>query len=57
MEVGVATDLPLSLWDEAVEILASDAVDMKELFSFTAEFDRTVVVSWTDRGTRQVIEV
>ncbi|KAL7531687.1 hypothetical protein ACHAXR_007165 [Thalassiosira sp. AJA248-18] len=52
---GVATDKPVPLWGEAVEILAPGLVEIKELVSFTAGFDRTVVVSGVDR--RQVIEV
>jgi hypothetical protein len=60
--VGVATDKPIPLWDEAVEILASGVVDMSELISFTAGFDRTVVVSGSSSSggnsqQRQVIEV
>jgi alpha-tubulin suppressor-like RCC1 family protein len=55
--VGVATDRAVPLWDEAVEVLASGIVDMSELISFTAGFDRTIVVSGTDNGRRQVIEV
>lgn len=55
--VGVATDRPIPLWDEAVEVLASGVVDMSALISFTAGFDRTVVVSGSDNGRRQVIEV
>ena len=42
--VGVATDKPVPLWDEAVEILAPGLVEMDELVSFTAGFDRTLVV-------------
>jgi len=53
--VGIATDKPKPLWDEAVEILAPGVVDMNELVSFTAGFDRTSVVYGSDR--RQVIEV
>ena len=53
--VGVATDRPVPLWGEAVEILAPGLIDMKELISFTAGFDRTAVVYGLDR--RQVIEV
>lgn len=59
--VGVATDKPVPLWDEAVEVLASGVVDMSELISFTAGFDRTVVVSGSssdgNNKQRQVIEV
>lgn len=60
--VGVATDKPVPLWDEAVEVLASGVVDMRELISFTAGFDRTVVVSGSSSSSgnsqqRQVIEV
>lgn len=43
--VGVATDRPVPLWDEAVEILAPGAVDARGVASFTAGFDRTVVVA------------
>jgi len=53
--VGIATDKPKPLWDEAVEILAPGVVDMNELVSFTAGFDRTSIVYGSDR--RQVIEV
>ncbi|KAL3815581.1 hypothetical protein ACHAXA_001560 [Cyclostephanos tholiformis] len=55
--VGVATDKPAPLWDEAVEVLASGVVDVTKLISFTAGFDRTIVVSGSDDGRRQVIEV
>jgi hypothetical protein len=55
--VGVATDKAVPLWDEAVEVLASGVVDVTELISFTAGFDRTIVVSGSDDGRRQVIEV
>ena len=55
--VGVATDKAVPLWDEAVEVLASGVVDVTELISFTAGFDRTCVVSVSGDGRRQVIEV
>ena len=56
--VGIATDTPIPLWNEAVEILASGVVNMNELVSFTAGFDRTTVVSGgKDKRRRQVIEV
>lgn len=56
--VGVATDTPVPLWDEAVEILAPGLVEMDELVSFTAGFDRTVVVAGSGKeARRQVIEV
>ena len=55
--VGVATDQPVPLWDEAVEILAPGLVEMKELVNFTAGFDRTAVVYGTNSGRRQVIEI
>jgi len=55
--VGVATDRPLPLWGEAVEILAPGLVQMKELVSFTGGFGRTVVVFGTKSGRRQVIEI
>lgn len=53
--VGIATDTPAPLWDEAVEILAPGVVDMDNLASFNAGFDRTTVVSGKDK--RQIIEV
>jgi hypothetical protein len=55
--VGVATDSAVPLWDEAVEVLASGVVNITELISFTAGFDRTTVISGSDDGRRQVIEV
>ncbi|KAL7543258.1 hypothetical protein ACHAWF_007355 [Thalassiosira exigua] len=58
--VGVATDRPVPLWGEAVEILAPGLVDARELVSFTAGFDRTSIVfggSGGGGGRRQAIEV
>lgn len=55
--VGVATDSPVPMWDEAVEILSSGIVDTSEIISFQAGFDRTVIVSVLDGGRRQVIEI
>jgi len=55
--VGIATDRPVPLWDEAVEILAPELVQMDELVSFTAGFDRTAVVYGSDSGRRQAIEI
>ena len=54
--VGVATDKPVPMWDEAVEILQSGLIEMERLVSFTAGFDRTTVVYQTEDGRRQVIE-
>ena len=48
--VGVATDRAVPLWDEAVEVLASGVVDVTELISFTAGFDRTCVVWGSNCG-------
>ena len=55
--VGVATDQPLPMWDEALEILPPDVVDVSSLASFTAGFDRTVIVYESGDGKRQVIEI
>lgn len=55
--VGVATDSPIPIWDEAVEILAPGMVDMSEVVSFQAGFDRTIIISGLDNGKRQVIEI
>lgn len=60
--VGVATDQPVPMWEEAVEILPRGMVEMP-VVSFNAGFDRTVVVSNTIAGDgvsgsrRQVIEI
>ena len=57
--VGVATDQPVPMWNEAVEILPPNVADMPSLISFTAGFDRTFVV-YGDSGSfasRQVIEI
>ena len=54
--VGVATDKPVPMWGETVEILQSGLIEMKGLVSFTAGFDRTTVVYQTEDGRRQVIE-
>mmetsp|Transcript_5228 Transcript_5228/g.11027 ORF Transcript_5228/g.11027 Transcript_5228/m.11027 type:complete len:574 (+) Transcript_5228:64-1785(+) len=55
--VGVATDSPVPMWDEAVEILTPGIVDTSEIISFQAGFDRTVIVSGLESGKRQVIEI
>ena len=55
--VGVATDQPLPMWDEALEILPPDVVDVSSLASFTAGFDRTVIVYESGDGKRQLIEI
>ena len=63
--VGVATDQPVPMWNEAVEILPPNVVDMSCLISFTAGFDRTFVVygdnnnssSSSSPPSRQVIEI
>lgn len=55
--VGVATDRPVPLWGEAVEVLAPGLVEVKELVSFTAGFGRTAVVFGADKGRRQAIEI
>lgn len=56
--VGVATDRNVPLWDEAVEVLAPGLVDVGELVSFTAGFDRTAFVyGGAGGGPRQCIEV
>ncbi|KAL7443407.1 hypothetical protein ACHAXM_012068 [Skeletonema potamos] len=55
--VGVATDSPVPMWDEAVEILSPGIVDTSEIISFQAGFDRTVIVSGIEGGRRQVIEI
>lgn len=56
--VGVATDRPLPLWKEAVQIFPPDIVDISTLVSFTAGFDRTFLVYGDDDvGRRQVIEI
>ncbi|KAL7467043.1 hypothetical protein ACHAXS_007322 [Conticribra weissflogii] len=44
--VGVATDRPIPLWGEAVEILERGVIQSaEEVVSFTAGFDRTVIVA------------
>ncbi|KAL3790752.1 hypothetical protein HJC23_010031 [Cyclotella cryptica] len=56
--VGVATDQPIPMWNEAVEILPPNVVDMSSLVSFTAGFDRTFIVYGEEDGSaRQVIEI
>ncbi|KAL9189606.1 hypothetical protein ACHAXT_009281 [Thalassiosira profunda] len=55
--VGVASDEAVPLWGEAVEILAPGLVEMSELVSFTAGFDRTAVVFGAREGRRHAIEV
>lgn len=55
--VGVATDSPVPMWDEAVEILSPGIVDTSEIIGFQAGFDRTVIVSGVEGGRRQVIEI
>ena len=55
--VGVATDYPVPMWDEAVEVLSPGIVDSSEIISFQAGFDRTVIVSGLENGKRQVIEI
>lgn len=55
--VGVATDSPVPMWDEAVEILSPGIVDTSEIISFQAGFDRTVIVYGLESGKRQVIEI
>ncbi|KAL7518882.1 hypothetical protein ACHAWX_003685 [Stephanocyclus meneghinianus] len=56
--VGVATDQPIPMWNEAVEILPPHVVDMSTLVSFTAGFDRTFIVyGEEDDNSRQVIEI
>lgn len=55
--VGVATDQPVPMWNEAVEILPPNVVDVSSLISFNAGFDRTFVVYGDEFGTRQVIEI
>ncbi|EJK59866.1 hypothetical protein THAOC_19855 [Thalassiosira oceanica] len=54
--VGVATDKPVPMWGEAVEILQPGLIEMERLVSFTAGFDRTTAVYQTEDGRRQVIE-
>lgn len=55
--VGVATDLPIPMWNEAVEILPKNIVDVSSLISFSAGFDRTFVVYGDEFGQREVIEI
>jgi alpha-tubulin suppressor-like RCC1 family protein len=55
--VGVATDSPVPMWNEAVEILSAGIIDTSEIISFQAGFDRTVVVSGLSNSRRQVIEI
>ncbi|KAL7511217.1 hypothetical protein ACHAXN_011157 [Cyclotella atomus] len=55
--VGVATDQPIPMWNEAVEILPKNIVDVSSLISFSAGFDRTFVVYGDEFGGREVIEI
>jgi hypothetical protein len=55
--VGVATDRPVPMWNEFVEILPASVVDVSSLISFTAGFDRTFIVYGDELGSRQVVEI